>query len=478
MLENNFSVRNQGRAPRIAWCFQKEIRDMTRVTELLKWHTPECLVVTGHHESIPLSIPIVSQVTEANCDVLLVLDDAGSTRTMGKRIWQFIPGDPRADWGEGAIERAIDAGLPRVGITLAEVSCCPPKILAFDTTICRTWDSAAAVSARLELCLPSLLKVALERERAGASSLPVPTLPVIRPPAEHAGSSLKRMRDVKYFIHRLLAPLARGHGHWFMGAQPSRILLFHSPPPDILDEYLSALAQVAPFLSLEEVLACLAERRHPPRGFVVTFDDGYKQNLALLDVLDRHRCPAVFYVSTRPLGTRLPLWFMNHDKHYIQYKERLRGANYAEFLKLESDLGLDATDDLHWRFGLTAEELRNIKARGHQIGVHTVNHPFLPRLTDAEVKAEIGGAFDALKEVLGSKGLALDVSYPNGDYDERIVGLLREMGARSATTLELADVTASTDPLRLPRFCAGDDAYLGYAFFKHSALFRAIRGNR
>lgn len=257
----------------------------------------------------------------------------------------------------------------------------------------------------------------------------------------------------------------------------TRILNLHDPSPEALDRILSAFGKVAPFVRYETVVAALQRGESPPPGFVVTFDDGCIGNLALLDVLDRHRCPAVFFIATAVLDTDRPLWFMN-ESPCRHYKKELKELRYHDFLRRIEELGLTAEDPAHGRFCLNSEELREIVRRGHQIGVHTIHHPFLSNLTPEEVAYEVETSYHTLKEALGDENLPFDVAYPDGDYSPEVVETLRELGVRSAVIVKRWEVTPQSNPLELGRFWVSDEGRAGFSLFRQSWLYSLLKGER
>ncbi len=113
--------------------------------------------------------------------------------------------------------------------------------------------------------------------------------------------------------------------------------------------------------------------------------------------------------------------------------------------------------------------------RGHAIGVHTHNHPFLAQLRRSEVRKEVSECLTHLRRITGSPSLALDVAYPDGNYDQRTVDVLEEMGARSAVTIDLGAVTGSARPLEMPRVPVDDTDYPGFALFKLTGAYRVLK---
>lgn len=72
------------------------------------------------------------------------------------------------------------------------------------------------------------------------------------------------------------------------------------------------------------------------------------------------------------------------------------------------------------------EILRQAYSDGHQIGIHTWSHPYLTRLTNDQIIAEIIWTCDAIKQVIGV--VPRYVRAPYGNVDPRVRGVLKSMG--------------------------------------------------
>lgn len=84
---------------------------------------------------------------------------------------------------------------------------------------------------------------------------------------------------------------------------------------------------------------------------------------------------------------------------------------------------------------------------------HTLTHPNLLTVTDAEAREEIAGSKRELEQQLGR---AVEVfCYPAGLYAARHVELVRGAGFRFAVTCEPGANTEATDPLQLHRIQIG-----------------------
>jgi peptidoglycan/xylan/chitin deacetylase (PgdA/CDA1 family) len=111
-------------------------------------------------------------------------------------------------------------------------------------------------------------------------------------------------------------------------------------------------------------------------------------------------------------------------------------------------------DDLMMR----SEQVVQLHAAGMEIGGHTVRHPILRVLPDAEARAEIAEGRERLQEVIGAPVSVF--AYPNGrpgeDYDARHVEMVRQMGFAGAVSTSPRVALRTDDAFELPRFTPWD----------------------
>lgn len=70
---------------------------------------------------------------------------------------------------------------------------------------------------------------------------------------------------------------------------------------------------------------------------------------------------------------------------------------------------------------------------GHEISTHSATHPSLTWLTDEEILAEM---LDNRRMLESHAGYPVNgMSYPNGDYDSRVINLLRACGIKYSRTV-------------------------------------------
>ena len=97
-------------------------------------------------------------------------------------------------------------------------------------------------------------------------------------------------------------------------------------------------------------------------------------------------------------------------------------------------------------------QIKDWLAAGHEIGAHTLTHPFLTRISFREAREEVIAGRKKLEDRFG---VAIrHFSYPYGDWNEAIQDLVREAGFTTACTAEFGVNTVETPPLQLKRIMA------------------------
>jgi peptidoglycan/xylan/chitin deacetylase (PgdA/CDA1 family) len=180
-----------------------------------------------------------------------------------------------------------------------------------------------------------------------------------------------------------------------------------SVTPDALEEQLELLVRRGYRGATFEAVAA-----SPPPGktVVVTFDDAFHSVGELAaPILKRLGLPGNLYaVTDYPAAPERPMSWEGTD-HWL-------GTEHEDELR---PLGWD-------RIGELAEE-------GWEVGSHTLSHPKLTSLPDAELARELEGSRSELEERLGRPCRTL--AYPYGDHDERVVAAAGQAGYVAASTL-------------------------------------------
>ncbi len=238
---------------------------------------------------------------------------------------------------------------------------------------------------------------------------------------------------------------------------------------------------------MDAVEACLRGQPVPADCVVLTFDDGYRDNLAAARVLHRFGCTAVFYVTTGRLAGEAPLWLHDVRRRLLdvagraaafewngrQFRWRLgsrarRERAIQELMSWIKGLPVLEREDFLRELArqlpapdpggpdsimLTWKDVLEMRGLGMEIGGHTVTHANLVHATALEAEREIRGCFEALAERLGEA--PAHFAFPNGGaaahYDARAKALVARSGFRTAVTSRPGAVRQGADPYELPR---------------------------
>jgi peptidoglycan/xylan/chitin deacetylase (PgdA/CDA1 family) len=191
-----------------------------------------------------------------------------------------------------------------------------------------------------------------------------------------------------------------------------RVLMYHrvdrissydqlNVTPERFESQMAHLAQHHRVIGLRQAVDALQSRTLPGNAVVITFDDGYKDNLVhAYPVLKRYGLPATIFVTTHFCDGRV-------------FHPRYAGAA-----------------DLH----LTWDDVRRLAQDPLiTIGSHTMTHPHLPTLTDAEAHREIAESRNIIQSQLNAP---VDFfCYPSGNFGLREMQLVKAAGYAAAVSV-------------------------------------------
>ena len=149
----------------------------------------------------------------------------------------------------------------------------------------------------------------------------------------------------------------------------------------------------------------------PPAGraLAVTFDDAFDSVFGLAQpILSSLGLPATVFAPTGFMSSTRPLEWPGID-HW-------RETAYAPELRC-----------------MTWQELGALSEAGWEIGSHTRTHPYLTRLDDQALRAEL---LESRHEIATNLGTRCDsVAYPYGDVDARVADAARSAGYAAGAAL-------------------------------------------
>jgi peptidoglycan/xylan/chitin deacetylase (PgdA/CDA1 family) len=274
------------------------------------------------------------------------------------------------------------------------------------------------------------------------------------------------------------------------------ILCYHRVAEGVEDPFYLCVTPGNFAAHLEEVSrvrepSTLADVSVPSRRprVVVTFDDGYRDNLTnALPIAESKGVPITVFVTSGILGNRNGLWW---DRLAMLLRSRppqvgeidlpVGGRNVRLPLGssgIRADLDsvrrhllplrvteiervIDAVSE-QWQVGsapppdagtLTLEDLLQLAASDTAtIGAHTVDHVRLRDRPAREQQDTIAGSKEDLEQLTGRA--VPHFAYPfgrRGDFDDRSVDAVRSAAFDTACTAIPGTARSSTDPYRLPR---------------------------
>ena len=190
------------------------------------------------------------------------------------------------------------------------------------------------------------------------------------------------------------------------------------------------------FVSPQQILEGLQ-----PGGkyLLLTFDDGYLNNLRALPVMEEFNAPAVFFIASDHVQEGKAFWWdvvfregRKRGKTDEEIRRTVVGYKRMKTDEVESDLKKEFGRDALCPVGdvdrpFTPAELREFA--GHplvSLGNHTKNHAILTNYNLAEVRDQIQGGQDAIQHMTGK--ITEMISYPNGNISPEIQQAAREAG--------------------------------------------------
>lgn len=283
--------------------------------------------------------------------------------------------------------------------------------------------------------------------------------------------------------------------------------------PERFEQQVAFLRQNAVPLSLAELVERLPRGDIPERAVVLTFDDGYEDNLEeAKPILAGHDVPATVFVTTSGLGGHREFWWDDLERMLLATPSGLstdamisaggvdvripagayrpaaehagwtvlcaeaptpRHAAYRTICETIRPLSANRRDAVTERIemelrlprvirrthrAMDENQLRRLADGGLiEIGAHTLTHPVLAALPLEEQQREIAESRRILEDVIGSPVRAF--SYPfggKGDYTSDTANCVRAAGYTHACANVPGLVAAGCDPWQLPRVLVRD----------------------
>jgi peptidoglycan/xylan/chitin deacetylase (PgdA/CDA1 family) len=298
---------------------------------------------------------------------------------------------------------------------------------------------------------------------------------------------------VKQIANRISTPAAVLIYHRVVDLELDNQLLAVSPANfknqlDILKEHYNVLL-------IDEFLYYLtAGKAFPQRSVILTFDDGYYDNLSFaLPILEATGLQSLFYISTANIDTNKEFWWdllekifyktislpsslqIQINNHNFSFSTNSLEARINTYNRLHPILKYlhpiirdeKIKDLLHWsgvengdaanRVMTTGELVAFSKSNSAIIGAHTHNHPALVSLNYTEQLDEINNSKYILESITGER--IKHFSYPFGtkaDYNADSIKIMKSVGFEMTCSNFQKLSYSWTNKYEVPRFLVRD----------------------
>jgi peptidoglycan/xylan/chitin deacetylase (PgdA/CDA1 family) len=181
-------------------------------------------------------------------------------------------------------------------------------------------------------------------------------------------------------------------------------------PSSKFEKIMKWLSNNYKFISFDEYIS-------GKEGVLITFDDGYANNLTeALPILKKYSAPAIVFITCGHIKDK-----QNHS--------RMISAIYPHFDIKELEVYN------HYFDGLIDSQLLELhQSPLIEIGNHIYNHSDLNSLKEDEIKSEIKKADNFLLKKIGV--IPRLFAYPYASYSEKVITILKELGYKYAFLLE------------------------------------------
>lgn len=232
-------------------------------------------------------------------------------------------------------------------------------------------------------------------------------------------------------------------------------IYFHTPSASLFEKIICFLHKKgARFVSMEDFVTLLSDFKDTSvdkRVVFISFDDGWRNNIKLLPILEKYRIPMTLFVSTEPILS---------GNYWWEYPLAVKGLTYVSYLKrLSLKDFLDKINDCKkivtlQRSAMTEEELFQL-AQHSLVDIQSHTHPILTMCSSDILQNELVYSKKYLETFLHKS--VEGFSYPNGIFSSDIVDRVREVGYRYAFTTQPTSIKDwEGDFLRIPRRSVND----------------------
>ena len=204
------------------------------------------------------------------------------------------------------------------------------------------------------------------------------------------------------------------------------ILIYHKTPSDFEQQLEVLKNRNYTTITLAQLVAAWNGASLPAKPVIITFDDGFADQMQAFALLEKYQMKATFYIIDGGAGSN---WCIGANRRYNDPSQPTTGCGDAY---------------------LTWDQIRQLDDSGLiTIGSHTINHPDLANETPDQQQAEIVGGKTELESEIGHK--VSDFAYPYGDYNQATIAIVKAAGFATAVTTAPGTLQSGDDRYTLER---------------------------
>ncbi len=266
--------------------------------------------------------------------------------------------------------------------------------------------------------------------------------------------------------------------------------------PDKFYDQMKFLKKNYNIISLSSINQLLKNHTIPRNSVVITFDDGYQDNLInAIPILEEHNLPATFFITSGYIGENKEFYQEALNRIFFLEKQIPKTLNIKvnqiehQYLELDQEnqkkaaytalhkaLRSEKNDTrksvikelIDWSGAcqkplidyknLTFSEIKQISQKSlFEIGAHSVNHPVLSGLNENKQRVEIVNSKIHLEKIIEKD--VTSFAYPYGtidSYNVDTINILRENNFLLCCSNYSGLIDKNTSRYELPRFLVRD----------------------
>jgi len=204
-----------------------------------------------------------------------------------------------------------------------------------------------------------------------------------------------------------------------------KILLYHDIEHELFKGHVEYLNSNYQIITLDEMLRNFSAGIKLKNTFVITFDDGIKENFQLLKTIIRHQIKPTIFITTGLINTNKRFWFNGLCQKSLIDLLSCSNSNRLKIINNESEY-------VGERDALNQFEVDQMK-KFVDFQPHTISHPSLVQCSDDELENEIVSSCEAVECITGEAPHSF--APPFGIYDDRVISILRKQNIKCSLSL-------------------------------------------